>query len=307
MRLDVRALWIDDQPRHVDSFKEGIQRRLDPLGFKLVVEYAVDLEAVAGHIGDHVHVDGIDLVLVDYDLGAAGTGDGALKAVRSRFPHKDIMFYSAGDRQKLREIAFAAGVDGVYFSNRLSLVNDTFSLIESMLSKVMDIDHMRGVAMSATTDIDFLVEESVRASYERLELTEKAEFLSNVITSLREKLAEWGKELDKAEQKGTVAAVFKLHYLCGAAMRLDFLLDSLAGWSESSSSYLNKAQVYRDNVIPRRNRLAHRKLQEIDDRLVIVGEDGPMSSEDMRMLRCELIEHRQNFLEIAVLMDVPLT
>jgi hypothetical protein len=37
VRLDFKALWIDDQPKHVKSFREGIQRKLSELGFELEV------------------------------------------------------------------------------------------------------------------------------------------------------------------------------------------------------------------------------------------------------------------------------
>jgi hypothetical protein len=307
VRLDFRVLWIDDQPRHVKSFVEGLQLKLNPLGFNLVVSTVESVTDVDSAIGHDIHDDAIDLVLVDYELGASGTGDAALTKIRAKFPHKDILFYSAGESQKLRQIAYEAGLDGIYFATRLTLVNDTFGLIESILSKVMDIDHMRGVVMSATSDIDFLVEESVLAVYARLEGERKQKFVDSVVAECKKKLGEWGKALGKAEQTGTLEAVFKLHYVCTAAVRLKLLLSSLSAWEETESTHLNMARAYRDDVVPRRNRLAHTRLQDLGGRLVLVGESGPITAEEMRQLRCDLIEHRVNFQDIAVLIDVPLT
>ncbi|WP_292573153.1 response regulator [Mesorhizobium sp.] len=306
MRLDFKALWIDDQPKHVRSFREGIQRRLSGLGFELEVMEVSSLDKVDEAIGPHVHNDGVDLVLVDYDLGSGSGGEEALAKVRKQFPYKDLIFYSADDREKLRKIAYDGGLDGLYFSTRLSLVDDTVSVIQKMLHKVMDIDHMRGVVMSATSDIDFIVERSLLATYDRLDVKEKAEFRAEVVASIRSKLEKWAKELDKAEKKGSLEAIFKLRHLCSAADRLELLLESLSKWTSDGSTYLDKAKIYRDDVVPRRNKLAHVTLREVDGRRVLDGPEGPVSEDDMTKLRKDLIEHRQNFTSIAVLIDVKL-
>jgi hypothetical protein len=262
------------------------------------------LDKVDEAIGAHVHNDGIDLVLVDYDLGSGKGGEQALAKVRKQFPYKDLIFYSADDREKLRKIAYEGGLDSLYFSTRLSLVDDTVSVIQKMLHKVMDIDHMRGVVMSATSDIDFVVEKSLLAVYARNNNEGKAAFRTAVVAAVRDKLEKWSADLEKAEMKGTLEAIFKLKHLCSAADRLELLLSSLAEWTSDGSTYIDKAKVYKDDVVPRRNKLAHVTLRVIDGRRVLDGPEGPITDEDMTKLRCELIEHRQNFTNIAVLVDV---
>jgi DNA-binding NarL/FixJ family response regulator len=308
MRLDFKTLWIDDQPKHVKSFKEGIERKLAELGFQLDVVEVSSPEGVDTAIGEHVHDDGIDLVLVDYDLGVGpgGGGQEALAKVRKQFPYKDLIFYSADDRQKLRQIAYDAGIDGLHFSTRLSLVDDTYSIIEKMLRKVMDIDHMRGVVMSATSDIDFMVEKSLLAVYSRLDDGGKTAFTAKVVAAIRKKLVRWGEELEKAERKGGAEPVFDLKHLCSAADRLELLLDELSSWASEGSSHLEKAKVYKVEVVPRRNKLAHVMLRVVDGRRVLDGPEGPVTNKDMAGLRRDLIAHRLNFTDIAVLVDVTL-
>lgn len=304
MRLDFKALWIDDQPKHVKSFREGIQRKLSELGFELEVVEVSALDKVDEAIGAHIHNDGVDLVLVDYDLGSGSGGLEALTKVRKQFPYKDLIFYSADDREKLRKIAYEGGLDSLYFSTRLSLVDDTVSVIQKMLHKVMDIDHMRGVVMSATSDIDFVVERSLLAVYERNHDEGKAAFRAAVVAAVRTKLEKWSAELGKAEGKGTLEAIFKLKHLCSAADRLGLLLESLAEWTPDGSTHIDKAKAYKDDVVPRRNKLAHVTLRVVDGRRVLDGPEGPITDADMTKLRCDLIEHRQNFTNIAVLVDV---
>ncbi|HBP0158194.1 TPA: response regulator [Pseudomonas aeruginosa] len=309
MRLDFRILWIDDQPKHVASFADGIRRTLKELGFNLdLIEYA-SLEKVREYIGAHVHDDGIDLVLVDFDLGH-GSGDGGQKvlaAVRERFPYKDIIFYSATDTHKLREIAYCASIDGVYFSTRLSLVDDAREVINNLLKKTLDLDHMRGVVMSATSDIDYMVEKSLVAVYDRLNEAEKEKFLNEATESIREKLDRYAKEVEKASGKNDFSAILKLKHLFTAADRLDSLYKELSSRASAGvSGYLDQVRIYQKEVIPRRNKLAHAMLRNVDGRQVLVGADEPISLEEMTSLRCELIDHRINIESIAVLVDVKL-
>lgn len=307
MRLDFRILWIDDQPKHVASFAEGIKRKLKDLGFHLDLIAAESIEKVESYIGEHVHDDGIDLVLVDFDLGTGKGGEVALAAVRERFPYKDLIFYSATDTEKLRSIAFNSKIDGIHFSTRLSLVDDTSKVIGNLLRKTLDLDHMRGVVMSATSDIDYMVEKSLFAVYDRLEDDKKPELIKKMVCALRTKLERYQKEIDKAEQKNSFESIVKLKHLFTAFDRLSVLLEELEIWAvDSSSEYLDQGKVYQNDVIPRRNKLAHAMLRNVEGKQVLIGLEDPITLEDMTKLRCDLIDHRINIENIAVLVDVKL-
>ncbi|MDR6397272.1 hypothetical protein [Herbaspirillum seropedicae] len=308
MRLDFKILWIDDQPKHVASFEEGLKRKLRDIGFRLVTTSIASLDQINKEIADHVHNDLIDLVLVDFDLGSGSGGEDALQTIRRHFPFKDIVFYSATDTAKLRQLAYEKKVDGIHFSTRLTLTTDAFAVINNMLRKVLDLDHMRGIVMSATSDIDFMVEESLSVIYSKLGAEQQQKFLQTIQNQLREKLKKYEGELEKAASKNTLQAALKLKHLFSAADRLDCLITHLSeGWTaETESMYLDQGKKYREDVVPRRNKLAHVMLREVDGKLVLKGGGEIMSQEDMTRLRCELMEHRDNFSTIAVLLDVPL-
>ena len=305
MRLDFRILWIDDQQKHVNSFAEGLQFELNDLGFELDVIRVESLDKVQGTINEHVHGDGIDLVLVDFDLGT-GNGDGgaeALLAVRKRFPYKEIIFYSALDTKKLRKIAFEAEVDGIILSTRLSLVNDTTQVIQNLLRRVMDIDHMRGVVMSATSDIDFLVEKSLHTLYERMDIASRKTFCEDLIKDLNKKLTDWSAELAKAAGKSTLLSIIKLKHIFSAIERVGQLNNCLSPMGSSASIYQSKIDVYCKDIVPRRNKLAHVIIKKENDSTTLCGLEK-ITEQDLASLRRDLIEHRKNFNTIAVLLDV---
>ncbi|WP_372359415.1 hypothetical protein [Xanthomonas axonopodis] len=302
MRLDFNILWIDDQPKHIESFREGLQNKLSDLGFNLNVTKIERLEDVEGRVSSHVHEDGVDLVLVDYDLGTEGHdgGERALFEVRRKFQYKEVVFYSATDTDKLREIAYKNKIDGINFSTRLSLVDDAFEIINKLLARVLDIDHMRGLVMSATSDIDSMVEASLTAVYEKLDQQRQKEFLIKIAEQMRKKLSGWSEDLERAATKGELFALLKLKAIYTANDRLKSLHGHLEILGESQTTISEKVKEYQDDVVPRRNKLAHKKIE--GSKVCAPGEE--FSLDNMKKLRCDLIEHRENFCKIAVLVDV---
>lgn len=312
MRLDFKILWIDDQPKHVASFSDGLRIKLRAHGFDLNLVQVAKVGDVEQEVAKHVHDDLIDLVMVDYDLGHNGKSGGelVLQKVREKFPYKEILFYSATDRDSLRRVAYEAKVDGVHFSTRFSLVEDAMHVISKLLSKVIDIDHMRGIVMSASSDIDFMVEASLDAVYRRLPEGEREVFVKALIAQIEQKLTQWTKDLSKASEKGDLPAIVKLKHLFGAHDRLVCLVKHLeaGGWAAThQNQYLERMKDYQTTVIPKRNKLAHLMLRrEAGKKPELVGQAESWSVEEMTALRQCFLEHRDNFQTVATLVDAPL-
>ena len=95
MRLDFNVLWVENLPNNVQSQKERIEFLLRRDGFRLQVQFANSVEEAKKYLGDEIFGDHIDLILMDYDLGAGAKGDEGLAVVRNTFSYKDIIFYSA--------------------------------------------------------------------------------------------------------------------------------------------------------------------------------------------------------------------
>ena len=306
MRLDFRILWVDDQPRHIDSFEENLKNKLIDSGFKLEVVRATSLDEVSQYIHDHVHDDRIDLVLVDYDLGDGTGGELILETIRCRFPFKDVIFYSGGDIVELRRIAFDKQIDGIHFSSRLSLVDDTLEVIKNLLRKVLDLDHMRGIAMAATSDIDFIVESILTELHGQLDENKQNEFLAEIFTRLDKKLKRYSEDLRKAKEKNTFKALLALRPVYTSHDKLVHLVEKLKDGLQNQQIY-EKAKSYSENVVPQRNKLAHAIIYTLENGQTVLrgnSEGHTFSKDDMTSLRKELIEHRRNFHDIAVWFDI---
>lgn len=159
--------------------------------------------------------------------------------------------------------------------------------------------------MSASSDIDFLVERSLQAVHGRLDDAGKEKFKQALKEKISKKLDKWRKELESACAKPDVEALMNLRALYTANDKLGTLLDELAaGWAADGSTHLERVKDYRDNIVPKRNRLAHAMLKREKGQLpTLVGSSDAWSTEEMTELRCRFIEHRENFQTIAVLVD----
>src|SRR5579872_7246873 len=111
MRLDFNVLWVEDQPNLVAASVTALQRSMAEEGFELRHTFCTDVDGVTAYLADDVFRDEVDLILVDWDLGAGLKGEAVISQVRETIPYKDIVFYSAHPnvRDELRQASFNAG------------------------------------------------------------------------------------------------------------------------------------------------------------------------------------------------------
>src|SRR5258706_9042327 len=117
MRLDFNVLWVEDQPERVKSYAQKIDRLIRKDGFRLETVFAESVEKAKELLHSSIYGDHIDLILIDYDLGAAPSGEEGLVEVRNTFPYKDIVFYSA-QVTKLADMVARRQLQGIFCSVR---------------------------------------------------------------------------------------------------------------------------------------------------------------------------------------------
>lgn len=168
MRLDFNVLWVEDQPGGVVAQGKAIGRNMAEEGFEFKPTMCTGLDEVQRRLSDDLFTDEVDLILVDWDLGKGVEGQTVITGIRERIPYKDVVFYSAvTDTKKLREASFSEGHEGVYFVHRNDLVDEVTSLFKSVVKKVLDLDHTRGIVMGATSDVDQMARECLLLAQDR--------------------------------------------------------------------------------------------------------------------------------------------
>lgn len=301
MRLDFNVLWVDDQPDRVEAQKRNIALKMAEEGFEFKPTQCTTMAQVEAAISENVFKDEIDLILVDWDLGNDVHGEDAIDRIRQIVQFKDVVFYSGqATVDDLREKVFDKKLEGVFCASRTDLIEEVIGVFESLIKKVLDLDHTRGIVMGATSDIDHMVNTCLTLAHDKLDDVGKAEFIKealNRVATKVEKLSDLGKKL---HEKPSVKGLFKAHMLFTSDDRLQ-LLAKILGMSafEAHSVSVTTVASYRDGVVQGRNMLGHAILvpQGKPDR--VTDDTGKeVDINQMRELRKLILSLRADFRDL---------
>ncbi len=298
MRLDFNVLWVDDQPERVESQIKGIARRMAVEGFSFNPTPCKSIDEVAKLIKDNVFNDEVDLILVDWDLGGGVHGEDAIGIIRGAVPYKDVVFYSAQNpAEELKKVISQKGLEGVFCASRVELVEEVIGVFESLVKKVLDLDHTRGIVMGATSDIDQMVSECLVTIHGKLDGAGQTAMIEESLKHIDKKLADWARDVAKLRKKGTITAMLKAHVIFSTNDRLRILIRALEGEKFKHHADARAFVVtYVEKVVPRRNDLGHLLLEPKGKPKAVAGSEGKeVSLEEMRDLRRLILGLREDF------------
>jgi hypothetical protein len=298
LRLDFNVLWVDDQPDRVAAQISAIKKRMEQEGFLFNPTLCQSTEDVRNVISSDVFTDEVDLILVDWDLGNGVVGQDAIAQIRETVRYKDVVFYSAQTApEELRKLAFDKGLEGVYCANRTQLVEEVMGVFESLVKKVLDLDHTRGIVMGATSDIDHIVNKCLTTVHGKLNDEGKAQMFKDALGYVQTRINELVKKAKELEGSTTLDAFFEAHVILTANDRLRILGGLLKGRDfESQRSYRQAIVAYQQQVVRDRNRLGHMVLvPEGKPQSVVDFEGKPVTLQDTRELRRLILGLRSEF------------
>lgn len=295
MRLEFRILWFEDQPTNIKPFENTIRSGLARLGFEPVIDSRVVVSGGNDPMANLPAQQDVDLVLMDWRLGGGHDGAHLAKRVRAIFRNTDIIFYSSEAPKKLREIIFNQDIDGVYCCNRESLTDRTMGIIKAQVRKVMDLNHMRGIVMAATSDLDHAITECLEMVQKLAYPDSAASFAESIGSQVAKSLRSKADDIEKLGRKGRLDKLLR-EPTFAASMRLDALRVELQKIEEkiSETHLLEQLGRYQDEVIRPRNDFAHRRATSRDGKLMLEGRTEPFDQEGMTALRLRLLGHADN-------------
>jgi hypothetical protein len=276
MKLNYKILWIDDQIEdYIDmGIKDELESYIETLGFIPTVE-CFENGSVAEESINNVKYD---LILSDYNIeGANEQGDILIQRIRDGGVFTEVLFYSA--QPDFDTIAKNIYRDRVSF---FSLIGDesfkgfkekAFKLIDLTVLKLQELNSIRGLVMSETSELDNSVEEII-FSFLSLnnELSEKLKgyIIDTIVSSAKGNLksAEKFNECDATE-----IVKSRLFDADKKSRSVNKILEILkVGDNQFKDFYQN----YKTDVLDTRNDLAHAKSDTIDgiEYLIISRKDG---------------------------------
>jgi len=297
MRIDFNVLWVDDQPDRINSLISAIERQMEAEGFHFNPALCKSPDELTGKIAEEVFNDEVDLVLVDWDLGAQLQGQDIIEAIREKVPYKDVVFYSAQTPvSTLRQLVYEKGIEGVYCASREELVEEVLGVFESLVKKVLDLDHARGIVMGATSDIDHMVNECLNTMHKLLDETGQQEMIDESMSRITESMDNLTQRVAELKNAPTMAALFDAYMIFTANDRLRVLTRLLNKQFKKHVATRPSVTKYIGTVVPGRNKLGHVVLvPEGKPSGVMTGEGKQISIAEVRELRKTILGIRADF------------
>lgn len=297
MRLDFNILWVEDQKDNVQAQRERVEMLLEQQGFRLQVKFASSISEAKGYLADDIYGDHIDLILMDYDFGEGEKGDVGLKEVRNIFPYKDIIFYSAQAQDLTSK---TANISGVFCSTRSDLPDTVDGVFETLVKKVLDIDHSRGIVMGATSDIDQCVNDCLVAIFDKCSPEEREAILGKKEKRLKEICENFEKGVEEIKAVSHISELFCLHHIYTSNDRLR-LLKYILEMTDKDKSTIDSTVEYITNIVPKRSILAHVHVKEDGfSRKLFDGKGNELTSEQMKELRMGLLKYQKFFEDLSI-------
>ena len=170
-------------------------------------------------------------------------------------------------------------------------------MFNSLVKKVLDLDHTRGIVMGATSDIDQMVIEVVDAVHGKLDAAEQAAMVKDALGIIEKRTKEHADALARLKGDANMAALVKAHMLFTANDRLR-VLSRVLELKQFEAHHDRRASVvtYINDVVPKRNRLGHKVLTpEGKATGIAIGLGEVMSIDEMRDLRKLILNLRGEF------------
>lgn len=291
MRLDFNLLWVEDQQNLVENQRNRMQFLMEREGFRLQVKFAASIVEAMEVLSDNIYGDHIDMIVMDYDLGSGMAGDEGLLIIRNTFAYKDIVFYSAQANNLIEKVA-GKKVQGIYCSSRDDLPDTVQGVFESLIRKVLDIDHARGIVMGATSYIDHFINDCLITLFNCSNETCQTSTLQVLGRHIQEKRTNLEKNLKELECLTNLSSLSDKHAIYTSYDRIRLLVNILQ-INQIHAEKVVDLKNYMVSTLPKRNDLAHIEVK-IDgfSRKLIDRNGNEFSSDDMKSLRLELINYQ---------------
>jgi DNA-binding NarL/FixJ family response regulator len=259
MKLEYRILWFEDIRSSFDAKKEGVREIVEDLGFT----FPEPRNEVNGDNLDTIDLDDFDLIIVDLKLDKIN-GARIIERIRNYQIYTEVIFYSSAGEQAVRDELKQHNIDGVYCADRkdADFRDKVEKVIKTTIRKVQEVSSMRGLIMSAVSDLDYIMVGIVDGFFQSDAFTpeEKANVATKVFQEVGGAVNEKKDKFDKYEKNGRIDQVIKDNVMFDSSKKahaLQFIIDEIKHGSIEhlkSDVFLGE---YLNQVIKVRNNFAH--------------------------------------------------
>ena len=288
MNLQFSILWFDDEQDYFDGLEiDLLEEQIRSWGFVPQVTPVTTPD----EFFQHRPFSQFDLIVVDYNLGNAESGQKFIAKIRRNSVYTEVLFYTAGNVNRLWEAVAEERLGGVFIEHRDNILTRINEIGLQTVRKVLDLENMRGIVMAEVGELDQIISELLRAGISSLEEKGRREIFEKFSKSYREQQTNNLKRIDSFSENPSIDEMLKLS-------------DSYKLWLNFKR--LRKVQPllkdccddYEANVLHPRNALAHGIPQKSDDGNIVFRHRGTeyiFNDDVSRDLRRTILKYKEDF------------
>ena len=156
MKLSFSVLWFDDTEIFFDSLDvDWLKNEIENWGFSPDIQLVTTPEQFVSFSP----YQKIDLIVVDKNLEEYGEGQDFIAKLRNHAVYTEVIFYTAGNASALWDAIREKELEGVFVSNRGTILQKISKVGRQSIRKVLDLENMRGIVMAEVGQLDHLLDE----------------------------------------------------------------------------------------------------------------------------------------------------
>lgn len=288
MNLKYNVLWFDNDIDWVKSIEDQVEELIEELGFL----YESEIHNSGSNI-DSIKLDNYDIILMDLNLeDESGNGDELIDKIRSFDVYTDVLFYSADGLAKIKERAQEMGLEGVYFSgrNQNAFISKLRKVINTTISKVQDLNNLRGLVMAEVSELDSRMTSIVEKYFvEQGNETKTTAFKKHLVKDVEKATKKKLKESEKCDKlcKHKWSGLTIDEIICDfefdasrKARAVKLILDEVKYPYQAKNG--NFFIDYQNDMLNMRNQLAHCVSTLKDGKEILRTKDGEIEFDDAK-------------------------
>lgn len=272
MSYDLCVFWVEDTVSWCDSQKGLMDIQLSDIGIS--IEYVCEEDAEQAKKEFERSCAGFrkyDLFFIDYNISSDIDGKDIIRKLRSNNVDADILFYSAFKEKEISETVKnnLSEYEGVYIANRDNFLTKAMMLINKNAHRLLSIFGIRGKLMDCTSENDFIINSFILEKYPGLPDDIKEKIEENVCAYLEEKVLPNSPRITervnsiKEKGIGNIKGFMKeASYIVPLELKYKIFVWIQQVIEENGG---DKYKGYFDSIVPKRNTLAHKKLDICDE------------------------------------------
>ena len=214
MKLEYRILWFEDDHESVQDVIDALRGLLREQGFELVCEWGeCNAVAMTGTVERLQNYNPYDLMVFDYDLGSGLTGEELAQTLRSKI-WTEILYYSANRiSDELSHGMSVRKVEGVFCAVRQNLEERLWSIVESQIKRICDLNNMRGIVLDSMSSVDMAIRMLFSKVYEEMTAEGKSSTTGKLARKVTERADEAKDFADGLSVETVASSIFDHRYV----------------------------------------------------------------------------------------------